>query len=86
MTSSSKFPLPKKRGRPLGSKNKRRVAKKMAAKDKPFKQAEVYSLAEKLLNDELFNELDVKIINLENQIIGYKAVISYLEFQLGKTK
>ena len=32
------------------------------------------------------DDKDVEILNLKHQIIGYKAVISYLENQLGLSK
>ena len=74
--------LPKKRGRPLGSKNKRKVAKKVGSKDNAFKQADVKKFI-KDLNDNVVTEQETIILNLEHQIIGYKAVISYLEYRLG---
>jgi hypothetical protein len=90
--------LPKKRGRPLGSKNKRKFAKKVGSKDKAFKQPDpvatafkqyvkeydpVATLAKIKAIDAHVADQDVKIINLEHQIVGYKAVISYLEYRLG---
>jgi molybdopterin converting factor small subunit len=75
--------LPKKRGRPLGSKNKRKVAKKVGSKDTAFKQADVKKLIQNL-NDSVATEQETIILNLEHQIVGYKAVISYLEHKLGK--
>jgi hypothetical protein len=85
MTSNSKFPLIKKRGRPLGSKNKkRRVAKKSAAKDHAFKQPKMnQSDAHKVLLTTLVQELTDRIKSLEHQSVGYRAVISYLEHKLG---
>jgi hypothetical protein len=105
MTSLSKktvpeFPL-KKRGRPVGSKNKvvRKVAgkefvfknkKPAAAATKPFKRPvnEQQTLLAKLLDDNLQfisdnKKLVDRINNLEHQAIGYRAVVSYLETQLG---
>ena len=99
MTSNSN--LPKKRGRPLGSKNKRvrKVAgREYTLKDKSFKQPDpvatafkqyvkeydpVATLAKIKAIDAHVADQDVKIINLEHQIVGYKAVISYLEYRLG---
>jgi hypothetical protein len=92
--------LPKKRGRPLGSRDKcaRKVAKKVSSKGKAFKQPDpvatafkqyvkeydpVATLAKIKAIDAHVAEQNIKIINLEHQIIGYKAVISYLEYQLG---
>ena len=92
--------LPKKRGRPLGSRDKRarKVAKKVGSKGKAFKQPDpvatafkqyvkeydpVATLAKIKAIDAHVADQDVKIINLEHQIIGYKAFISYLEYRLG---
>jgi hypothetical protein len=92
--------LPKKRGRPLGSRDKRarKVAKKVSSKGKAFKQPDpvatafkqyvkeydpVATLAKIKAIDAHVAEQNIKIINLEHQIVGYKAVISYLEYQLG---
>jgi len=103
MTSLSKktvpeFPL-KKRGRPVGSKNKviRKVAgrefvfkKKDAAATKSFKRpvTQQQTILAKLLDDNLQfisdnKKLVDRINNLEHQAIGYRAVVSYLENQLG---
>jgi hypothetical protein len=92
MTSSSN--LPKKRGRPLGSKDKRarKVAKKVGSKSKPFKQIDknlrsmpsIPPIPLRILKDEMVKDQEIKILNLEHQIIGYKAVISYLEHMLGQ--
>jgi hypothetical protein len=79
--------LSKKRGRPVGSKNK------PAAKVKTFKQSDsaavqrlkmVGEIVQKNLelikdNTELVNHIN----KLEHQIIGFRAVISYLENQAG---
>jgi hypothetical protein len=81
--------LSKKRGRPIGSKNKA----KPAAKVKTFKQPNsaavqrlkmVGEIVQKNLelikdNTELVNHIN----KLEHQIIGFRAVISYLENQAG---
>ena len=101
MTSLSDFPLAKKRGRPVGSTNKRRrgrPVKKMQVGDTTtFKQlnAEAGRVAKKEREMELLREhaelllersaLKVKITNLEHQAIGYRAVISYLEHQFIST-
>jgi hypothetical protein len=102
MTSLSNFP--KKRGRPLGSRNKRykRPAMKKAKDTVTFKQPDINPLKldkkehEAVLlrerSDRLVEicTLKTKILNLEHQAIGYRAVISYLEHQfittLGKPK
>jgi len=86
--------LPKKRGRPLGSKDKRarKVAKKVGSKSKAFKQVDeslrsmpnIPPIPVKILKDEIVKDQEIKILNLEHQIIGYKAVISYLEHMLGQ--
>jgi hypothetical protein len=89
MTSLSK-PVAKKRGRPVGSKNKRirKVAgKEYTFKDKAFKQPKP-AAADNLMNDNLRliqdnGRLLNAINNLEHQVIGYRAVISYLENRLG---
>jgi hypothetical protein len=88
MTSLSK-PVAKKRGRPVGSKNKAQKTKPAAA-SKSFKQAELQRLRKvgeivgkniELMKDN--TELVSHINNLEHQIIGFRAVISYLEKQAG---
>jgi hypothetical protein len=86
MTSNSN--LPKKRGRPLGSTNKkRRFAKRFAAKDEAFKQFDPAATLEKIRAiDAMVADQERKILNLEHQAIGYKAVISYLEHKLGTSK
>jgi hypothetical protein len=78
--------LPKKRGRPLGSRNKRarKVARKVASKDKSFKQPKTnQNDSHKELLTRLVKELADKIKSLEHQSVGYRAVISYLEHKLG---
>jgi hypothetical protein len=97
MTLNSKKPIAKKRGRPLGSKNKNKRVRKVAGKeytfkDKAFKQVDekfrsipkVPPIPARVLVDKMYEDQEVKILNLEHQIIGYKAVISYLEHMLGK--
>ena len=84
MTSPSK--LPKKRGRPVGSTNK----KKPAAEAMSFKQ--LNNAAEKVrirLMSERIDELEMirsslhrVIDNLEHQAVQYRAVIDYLETKL----
>lgn len=88
MTSLSNFPLKKKRGRPLGSTKKH--VKKVVNKDKPFKQVneklrlmpEIPPIPISILKNEMIKDQEVKILNLEHQAIGYRAVINYLEHQL----
>ncbi len=36
--------------------------------------------------EDIIDDKDVEILNLKHQIVGYKAVISYLENQLGLGK
>jgi hypothetical protein len=107
--------LSKKRGRPVGSKNKsklterekelgrqamevskamgilptnvRRLRKKPAAKVKTFKQSESAAV-QRLMKDNLQliqdnKQLLFKIQLLEHKIIGFRAVVSYLEVQAG---
>jgi predicted transcriptional regulator len=79
--------LSKKRGRPVGSKNKV-VVKKPAAASKPFKQSATEAAVHRLMDAKLSlikdnNQLLKVINNLEHQIIGFRAVISYLESQAG---
>jgi hypothetical protein len=97
MTSPSDFPLAKKRGRPLGSTNKRKrgksIKKLQVGETTTFKRlnAEAGRVAKKERELELLKEhselllersaLVVKVTNLEHQAIGYRAVISYLEHQ-----
>jgi hypothetical protein len=59
----------KKRGRPVGSKNKR------GRPAKTFKQSD----AHKVLLTSLIGELVEKVKSLEHQAVQYQAVISYLE-------
>jgi hypothetical protein len=83
--------LSKKRGRPLSSKNNltRTVAgKEFTFKEKVFKQSDaeatIHSLVDanlKLIGDN--NQLLKAIENLQHQIIGFRAVVSYLEVQAG---
>jgi hypothetical protein len=97
MTSNSKFPLAKKRGRPLGSTNKRtrKVAgKEYTFKDKKFKQVDeqlrsmpnIPPIPMSVLKDGIIKDQEIKILNLEHQAIGYRAVINYLEHQLKANK
>jgi hypothetical protein len=89
MTSLSK--LPKKRGRPLGSKNKRvrKVAgKEYTFKNKAFKQtnnhaSEINKLQNRILElEEIRHRLHSIIDNQEHKAIQYRAVIDYLETKL----
>jgi hypothetical protein len=84
MTSLSKKPVAKKRGRPASSKNK------PAAKPKTFKQKEINMLIDDLIDAELLCEkmdkiieaLELKIKNLEHKAMQYEVVIDYLETKL----
>jgi predicted transcriptional regulator len=83
MTSLSKKLVTKKRGRPVGSKNK---SKPEATKT--FKQSSTEAAVHRLMDANLSlikdnNQLLKAINNLEHQIIGFRAVISYLETQAG---
>jgi hypothetical protein len=91
MTSLSKKPVAKKRGRPLGSKNKRVVkvaGKEYTFKNKVFKQpskraSEVSKLQDKILELEMIRErLHSVIDRQEHKAIQYQAVIDYLETKL----
>jgi hypothetical protein len=84
MTSLSKKPVAKKRGRPAGSKNK------PAAKPKTFKQKEINIIIEDLVDAEFLCEkmtyeieaIELKIKNLEHKAMQYEVVIDYLETKL----
>lgn len=109
-------PAMKKRGRPLGSKNKPKkirilkaeldLAKKMnvpieeyakakikinrtaAASRASFKQAEHQRALHNIVDENLRLQeanrtLTSKVENLNHQVIGFRAVISYLENRLG---
>jgi hypothetical protein len=90
MTSLSKKPVAKKRGRPLGSKNKPATKVKPAVKTKVFKQRDLEILLDDLFDAELLcqklnneNEaLELKIESLEHKEMQYKVVIDYLETKL----
>lgn len=73
----------KKRGRPLGSKNKPKKVPR-AEKVKAFKR--IYDLqraADKIVElEKIRNNLHNLIDNLEHKIVQYQAVISYLEHKL----
>ena len=81
----------KKRGRPLGSTNKRKVARKIASKDKAFKQVNeqlrsmpnIPPIPMSVIKDSMIKDQEIKILNLQHQAVGYRAVISYLENKLG---
>lgn len=78
------YKAPKKRGRPVGSKNK----KKPAAKPTTFKRieshaAEINKLHNRILELEKMRDALHNLVNsLEHQGIQYRAVISYLETKL----
>jgi hypothetical protein len=77
MKSLSKKPVAKKRGRPLGSKNK------PAAKAKSFKQSNVAALQNKIAELEMIRErLHSVIDRQEYKAVQYQAVIDYLETKL----
>jgi len=70
----------KKRGRPLGSKNKKPAAKKA----KSFKRfdPEERALTKVVELEKIRHNLHNLIDNLEHQAVQYRAVISYLENKL----
>ena len=73
----------RKRGRPVGSTNKTKPAAVKAFKQSDSAAA-VHNLMDanlKLIGDN--NQLLKAIENLQHQIIGFRAVISYLESQAG---
>lgn len=70
----------KKRGRPAGSKNKPQALEKQI-KNWPAEPRMPKSDCVAIVNAK--NSL---IAELNHQITGYKAVISYLEYQLGLKK
>jgi hypothetical protein len=90
MTSLSKKPVTKKRGRPIGSKNKKKpVAKRLVFKGMDLQRKAQQSLAR--LNDigkrideleSIRTNLHRVIDNLEHQAVQYRAVIDYLETKL----
>jgi hypothetical protein len=84
--------LPKKLGRPVGSKNKRKkVAKKAGIKNASFKHIDekarampnIPPIPMSVLKDSMIKDQEIKILNLQHQAVGYRAVISYLENKLG---
>ncbi len=82
--------LSKKRGRPVGSKNKSAVKSKPAADVKTFKQSDIDKMRRELReNDIVFNHLtqeieslELKIKSLEHTVNQYQVVIDYLETKL----
>jgi tRNA A37 N6-isopentenylltransferase MiaA len=85
----------KKRGRPVGTKNKPKVKVALSKKiQKTVTKVNWERLAKQLqtaLNDEIvennglftkIDELKFQVANLEHQAIGYRAVVSYLENQI----
>lgn len=76
----------KKRGRPLGSRNKTETVKNPVDWEKLCKHLQTALRDEFSDNEELLSNvrsLETKVANLEHQAIGYRAVISYLENKLG---
>lgn len=82
----------KKRGRPLGSKNKKKIVVKPQTKAKAVDWEKLCKHLQTALRDEFADneklvtkvkELEFKVANLEHQAIGYRAVVSYLENKLG---
>ena len=77
--------LKKKVGRPKGSKNKMTKDQfEKAIKPSIEKLKVVQQMKQETLRlNHVIDRLNEDISNLNHQIIGYKALISYLEFQLG---
>ena len=71
----SKKPVAKKRGRPLGSKNKTSAAK-VRAWDKNNILEENIAVWDEL------KKLSARVADLRHKEIGYRAVISYLQARL----
>jgi len=83
MTSLSKKPVAKKRGRPLGSKNKKSAAKAKAFKQPSNRASEISKLQDKILELEMIRErLHSVIDRQEYKAVQYQAVIDYLETKL----
>jgi len=74
----------KKRGRPLGSKNKAKRGRPAAKKANTFKLRDIEGRAlSKIVElEKIRQNLHGVIDNLEHQAVQYKAVISYLENKL----
>jgi hypothetical protein len=82
MTSLSKS-VAKKRGRPLGSKNKKTAAKAKAFKQPNVVALEINKLRNKISELEMIRErLHGVIDRQEHKAIQYRAVIDYLETKL----
>jgi tRNA splicing ligase len=71
----SKKPVAKKRGRPLGSKNKTSAAK-VRAWDKNNILEENIAVWDEL------KKMSARVADLQHKEIGYRAVISYLQARL----
>lgn len=70
----------RKPGRPKGVKNKTSSVFKEAIQN----AAQEIKVANSIMSlNNTINNLESDLANLRHQIIGYKAVISYLENQLG---
>lgn len=73
----------RKPGRPKGVKNKT-VSVKANFKEAIRNAAHEIKVANSIMSlNNTINNLESDLANLRHQIIGYKAVISYLENQLG---
>lgn len=82
MTSLSK-PVAKKRGRPVGSKNKKTAARAKAFKQSNNHASEINKLQNRILELEMIRErLHSVIDRQEHKAIQYQAVIDYLETKL----
>jgi hypothetical protein len=68
-------------GRPKGSKNKVRT---ISQKTKVERAVEIFQSNNEIIRlNRVIDGLRSEIANLQHQAIGYKAVVSYLENQLG---
>jgi hypothetical protein len=82
MTSLSKKPVAKKRGRPAGSKNKP-VAKAKTFKQPSNRASEISKLQDKIIELEMIRERLHNVIDRqEYKAVQYQAVIDYLETKL----
>jgi hypothetical protein len=83
----------KKRGRPVGSKNSPKWPnfiprpESLQEKLKEWDRSDFLNInVEKTNLQKVIDDKSFEVDRLNHQIIGYKAVISYLEHQLGLSK
>ena len=73
--------IKRKVGRPKGSKNKVRT---ISQKTKVERAVQIFQVNNEVIRlNHVIDSLRSEIANLKHQAIGYKAVVSYLENQLG---